>query len=163
MIAFYRRSTRSWRKPVTNPTVGDGELEYHEECWGATRSMGERYWKPHKMNPAGVVPARLSMWPQEVYDVRIVSPEDEIVIRDYDQQIAKLQSERLAFVKDRFKAWQIPTKDDCVKIHQGKSQEEAQTDATRHNQEEHVSVRQAQGEQKMVRDLNKTIGKVFKA
>ena len=94
---------------------------------------------------------------------RILIVEDEAVIRDYDSQIAKLQTERLTFVKDRFKSWQIPTKDDCTKVIHGKSLKEAQAETTRLNQEDHISVRQAKGEQEMVRDINRTIGKVFRA
>ena len=154
MIAYYRRRGK---KPVTNPTLYEGELRHVGETWVASRQMGERSYRVIRLYPTGIVPDHLQS-PNEVYDLRIVSQEDESVIREFDAAIAKLQSQRTAFVKDRFRTWRIPTREDCISDHPGKSRETAQAEATQLNSTERLSVREAQREKRVVRRLNDAIG-----
>ncbi len=161
MIIAYTK--KQWRYPSTNPTVIESELVYMKECWGATRSLGARFWEARQIYKTGIVPQKFegSIWPGEIDGIRIISQESQQVIKGYDEAIAKLQAERMSYLKDNFRTWQIPTQKDCIELREGKSQDAAKVDAIHSNQSESVSVKSAQAERKMVQGFNKALrGKI---
>lgn len=148
MIIFYRQfyrigSRRGGRRgggrmvPRRLPLVidDDSKLAYKEENWLHCRSLGESQYRIHRTNIAGVIPlgAGAPDRPDEVHDIRIVSPDDEHTIREYDDAIAELENERLQFIQDQFKTWRIPTKDDCNRVIEGTTKDEAARLATEAN------------------------------
>lgn len=153
MIIFYkqvyrinlRRGGGRWI-PSTKLTVLDGlaaALTYKGENWHSGRPLGERLYRISRTNIAGVVPTEVTIFPDEIHDIRIVSEADENLILEYDQMIAELENERLQFIQDKFKTWRIPTKADCSHVAYGTSKEQAKKEADELNAQSRPTLTEA--------------------
>ena len=116
-MARLARIARKGERPGL--ALPDAQVAWHE----ATFRVGRYVGAPHShITPSK---AHVSLNGEYAYDVRILSPEDDLAIQDIQAQVAVLQRRISAILDKRFQTWKPVTPADCEKVYPGQSKADA--------------------------------------